>query len=385
MRELAELVGELAGRPLSRLQPLWEMWVVEGLADGRMALVMKLHHSMLDGATGASLMGSLMDLSQDAAPPKAPAEAWNPPPLPSALEVAWHSIGSDLPSPLFLGKLALKTWRAVESRRRAQLETTPDGASPPPLVDMGAPITQINGTITGRRTVAYGSVPLEDLKTIKNAYGVTVNDAILAATTLMLRRYLEERDDLPDKPLTCVVPVSTKTIEEKEELSNKVSSFVIDLPTHLDKPQDIIEAVKRESTNTKHIFEAVEEDVLPDWLRLIPGAAIGAMMRLNGDLRLSERLGWTMANVVVSNMMGPPVPLYFGGARVEAVYPMGPVAHGIGLNLTLMSNMGRIDLGVMACPERVPDPWAVTQGFTQAVAELRLAAEKLEASRTDQR
>jgi len=356
------------------------MWVVEGLSEGRIALVMKLHHSTLDGATGANLMGSLMDLSPDGPAPEPPKEEWNPPPLPTALELAWESVGTNLlPDPFFLGKLALKTWRGIDSRRRAQREMTPEGEEPPPLFEMSAPMTRLNRTLSARRCVSYGSVPLEDLKIIKNAYGVTVNDAVLAATTLMLRRYLQEHDDLPDEPLTCTVPVSTKSAEEKEVMSNKVTSYAVSLPTHLESLEEIVAEVKRESTNTKYIFEAVEEDVLPDILSLLPAVVIGGLMRIQGDLEMSERLQWVMSNLVVSNMMGPPVPLYFGGARVEAVYPMGPVAHGMGLNITLLSNMGRIDVGVMACPDIVPDPWAVTEGLTRAVAELKLAAQKLEA------
>jgi hypothetical protein len=117
--------------------------------------------------------------------------------------------------------------------------------------------------------------------------------------------------------------------------------------------------------------------VLPQWLEFLPPALTTFGVRLYSELDVADRVRspW---NLVISNMMGPPVPLYFGGARVEAVYPMGPAGEGIGLNITLLSNMGRIDMGVLACREIVPDPWEITEGFTRAVRDLELAAEKVE-------
>jgi WS/DGAT/MGAT family acyltransferase len=373
LRELAEVVGDIAARPLDRSQPLWEMWVVEGLSGGRIALITKMHHCMIDGASGSSQMAQLMDLEASPPPPQLPRGRWSPPPLPSALELARLSLGSRFVSPIWLGRLLLHTATGLRRRRRAQREIARGGPLPPVL--QMPPTTRFNRAISTHRAVAYGSASLADVKRIKNAFGVTINDAVLAACALSVRRYLEARDDLPERPLICMVPVSLKSQQEKVEFSNKVSTLLVKLPTQLAEPEDVIEAVHGETADAKHVFAAIEEDLLSPWLQLVPPVLSALGARLYSDLGLADRQ-LTPINLIVSNMMGPPVPLYFGGARVEAVYPMGPVGEGIGLNLTVLSNMGRLDIGVLACRESVPDVWEIAEGFAQAVAERGVAAEK---------
>jgi WS/DGAT/MGAT family acyltransferase len=213
------------------------------------------------------------------------------------------------------------------------------------------------------------------VKRVKNAFGVTLNDVVLAACALAVGRYLEARQALPEKPLVCLVPVSLKTASEKEELSNKVSMMAVRLPTQLEDPETLVRSVHRETADAKQVFQAVDDDLLPTWLQLLPPILSSFGAHLYSELDLAE---WVppFANLVVSNMMGPPVPLYFGGARVEAVYPMGPVGEGLGLNLTVLSNMGRLDVGVLACRASVPDPWEIAEGFTRAVHDLERVAEK---------
>ena len=380
LRELAEIVGDLASQPLDRSQPLWEMWVIEGLQDGRIALVTKLHHCIVDGASGASQMSQLMDLERDTTP-EPPSEPWDPAPLPTALDLMAGSLTSRLVNPLELGRLVVRTAQGLRARRRAQLEMLGEGETAPPLFDMGAPDTIFGGSPSHRRNVAYGSASLADVKAIKKAFGVTVNDAVLAACTLAVRRYLEAHDALPDVPLYCMVPVSTKSESEKAELANKVSTIVVELPTHLDDPGAVVAAVHRSTADAKHVFEAIEHDLMPAWLQYLPPLLTPAFARLVSELKPADRgSGGMGANLVVSNMMGPPIPLYFGGARVEAVYPMGPIGEGFGLNITVLSNLDRLDIGVLGCPEIVPDVWEIATGFDQAVGELTIAAEKRRAA-----
>jgi diacylglycerol O-acyltransferase len=203
-----------------------------------------------------------------------------------------------------------------------------------------------------------------------------VNDTVLAACALALRRYLEAQGELPDSPLCCMVPVSTKSESEKAELSNKVSTMVVELPTHLEDPEAIISAVQRRSDDAKQIFAAIEHDLIPAWLQYIPPILTPIGARLVSNLKPADRQGAMGANVVVSNMMGPPIALYFGGATVEAVYPMGPIGEGFGLNITVLSNRDRLDVGVLSAPDIVPDLWEIASGFSRAVGELLLAAEK---------
>jgi diacylglycerol O-acyltransferase len=375
MRELAEIVSDLAGPLLDRSQPLWEMWAVEGMEGGRIALVTKLHHCIVDGASGSSQMAGLMDLEPNPEP-SAAAPAWNPPALPSRIELARISAGTRLVGPLRLGRLLVDTAKGVRDRRRAENEVARDGEERPGMLDL-APETLFSRAITSHRAVAYGSAPLDVVKRIKRAFGVTVNDVVLGASALAVRRYLEARDALPDKPLICTVPISLKTETEKKELSNKVTTMSVRLPTHLADPAEVLRAVHRETADAKQVFEAVDANLVPQWLEMTPPILTALAARLYSDYDLADKTP-PMMNLAVSNMMGPPVPLYFGGARVEAVYPMGPVGEGMGLNLTVLSNMGRLDLGVLACRNLVPDPWEIANHFTESVRELETLAEKLE-------
>jgi WS/DGAT/MGAT family acyltransferase len=378
MRELAEIVGDLAGRPLDRHQPLWEMWVVEGLEGGRIALVMKMHHCMIDGASGSSQMANLMDLEPQVTPRSASPAPWNPPALPSPLSLAARSAFSRVVNPLHLGRLAFDTARGMIHRDRARREIARPEDAKPGFLD-AAPETPFGGSVTIHRSVAYGSAPLDALKRVKNALGGTVNDAVLAACSLAVRRYLESHAAATGEPLVCMVPVSLKDAGEKKSFSNKVSLMSIGLPIQLTDPEAIVQEVRRQTADAKHVFQAVEGDLVGEWLEFLPPILSAYGARLFSELKLADRVP-TMMNLVVSNMMGPPVPLYFGGARVEAVYPMGPVGEGLGLNMTVLSNMGRVDIGVLTCRDAVPDPWVIADGFAEAVADLERAAERREAT-----
>jgi len=362
-RELAAVVEEIAARPLDRSRPLWEMWLVEGLAEGRCALVTKLHHCMIDGATGASQMANLLDFTPDGERPPPP--RFRPGPLPSGWSLLRDAVMNPR-DPRELARLVRSSTAALVERARAGELTS---------LLPAAPRTPWSGPAGTRRSVAFGSAPLDDLKRVKNAFGVTLNDAVLAACTLALRRYLEARDALPEQPLTCAMPISMKSDEELRQFSNKVTVMTVRLPTHLEDPRAMVSAVREETEQAKRSFEGSSPELLLGWLDWAPGPLVALGARLFSGLGL-VRLFPMPWNCVVSNMRGAPFPLYFAGAQVLATYPMGPAGDGVGLNLTVLSNMGRLDFGVLASSTAVPEPWALAEGFTAAVAELcAIAAE----------
>lgn len=373
LRELSEVVGMIAERPLERTKPLWEMWIVEGMQDGRVALVTKLHHCVMDGASGSAQMAGLLDIEPDATVTPA-SEPWNPKPLPSALELASDSVFERVVSPQKVAGALFDTAKGLLSRIRAEQEIDRRGEERAGWI---GPRTPLNRSLTRNRSVAYGSVQLDDIKRVKSAFGVTVNDAVLAAYSLALRQYLLEHDALPGEPLNCSIPVSLKTDAELKELSNKVTGATIRLPTHLADPVDVIEAIHLATENAKSVLAAVDVEIIPQWLELIPGSLATIALRAIRDTKIVDIMP-PLFNVLLSNVMGPPVPLYFGGARVEAVYPMGPCGEGMALNVTVLSNMGRLDIGVLACTDAVPDPWEITQAFSRAVGVLLLAADERE-------
>jgi len=362
LRELAEIVERIAAQPLDRGKPLWEMWLALGLEGGRCAVVTKLHHCMIDGATGASQMADLLDFAPETESAKSP--RFRPGPLPSSL-ARLRSALAHLRDPRELAALVRSTAAGLLERVRA------DGVG---SLLSSAPRTPWSGAAGSRRRVAFASAPLEDIKRVKNAFGVTVNDAVLAACTLMLRRYLVTRDALPEQPLVCAVPVSVKSEAELRQFSNKVSLMNVHLPTQLDDPAAIVRAVHSETEVAKRAFEASDPELLLGWLEWAPGRLVAAGSWLFTALELADRVPMPW-NCVISNMRGAPFPLYFAGAQVLATYPMGPAGDGVGLNITVLSNMGRLDFGVLAAGETV-EVWELADGFTAAVEELRRIAEK---------
>jgi WS/DGAT/MGAT family acyltransferase len=367
LRELAELVADIAGRPLERGRPLWEMWVVEGLEGGHFAVVSKMHHCLVDGVGSSSRMGSLLD--REPAPAVAPRPEWHAPPLPTGFERLRQTFDTGLVGPVTLAGLVARTARSLWSLGRTQLELAREGDLP---ISSSLPRKRFTGAITSHRCVAFGSTSLADVKEIKDAFGVKVNDVVLAACTLSLRRYLANHDDLPEEPIACAVPVSLRS-DEDQGFSNMVSSMFVTLPIHLEEPEAVVRAVHEGTRRAKRLFEASDPSLLLGWLGVLAPPLIGVAAGIYSGLDLAEHMP---AAFGISNVPGPPMPLYMAGARVLATYPTGPLVSGAGLNITVLSNMGRMDIGVIACPEIVPDVWDIAEGFGQAVAELRVAAEK---------
>jgi WS/DGAT/MGAT family acyltransferase len=363
--ELADLCGTLASQPIDRSRPLWEMWVVEGLPDGRIAILAKMHHACVDGVTGASLLAHLCGLTPDAQPAEQ-TEPDNPDRPPSDLALIGRGLGALARRPVELARLLPRTLgvvpRWVNRARRGR-------GMPAPFT---APRTSFNGTISGRRSVAYASVPLADVKRVKNAFGVTVNDVVLAMCAGGLRRYLSDRDELPGSSLVAMVPVSTHGSEPVEGV-NRVSGMFTSLGTDVDDPAERLAAVARSNRVGKELHEALGPNLLREWARFAAPLTFAVGARLYSFLRLAE-VHPVVHNLVISNVPGPPLPIYLLGCRVERMFPLGPVFHGAGLNVTVLSNDGRVDIGLIACRDAVPNLWALADALPEALSELLAAA-----------
>jgi WS/DGAT/MGAT family acyltransferase len=371
MRELAELVGDIASRPLDRSRPLWELWVVDGLAEGDVAMVTKMHHAAIDGVTGADIMAHLFDLSPDAPAPAPPEQPWVPDQVPNDLTLLADAVRHVVANPVRLAKTMRRTVRTVVDVMQ-QRRSAGDAEGPSPALPFMAPRTKWSASITPHRVVAFGNARLDDLKLVKTAFGTTVNDVVLAACTITLRDYLVAHDDLPDMPLICSVPVSVHGRTESDSV-NQVSAMFVRLPVDLADPVQVLQAIHAETKAAKVMHDAVGADTLQDVAQFIPPTVFNQAMRLYSSLRLADRHR-PVHNLVISNVPGPPIPLYAAGARVKGVIPFGPLLEGAGLNITVLSNMGNVDFGVIGCRELVPDIWDIADGFVTAVAALRAAA-----------
>jgi WS/DGAT/MGAT family acyltransferase len=370
LEDLADVVGDLASTPLDRRLPLWQMWVVEGLEDGLVALVTKVHHSAIDGVTGADLMVNLFDLSPQVAPVERP-DDWQPEKAPSDLELLRYGAERLLRQPARLARTLVKAGqgvaRVVDFRRQS--------GAPPAALPLTAPKTPFNTAITSRRSVAYGRASLEDLKTIKRAFGTTVNDVVLAACTLSLRKWLLAEDALPDKQLVASVPVSVHTESNRDEPgTNKISVMFVSLPVQVEDPVQVLQLIREETKGAKEQHNALGAEVLTGLAEFAPPRLLNQATKLYSRLNLAN-VHPVIHNLIISNVPGPQIPLYCAGAQVVATYPMGPILEGCGLNITVLSYQDSVDFGAIACRDLVPRIFDVAVGFTDAVADLRKAAD----------
>jgi len=357
--ELERFTGEVASRPLRRDRPLWELWVLEGFADGTVAVVSKVHHALMDGSASGDILASLMDLTPDpAALPEAPPWSGERPPSPLRLLAE--------AGPAALGRLA--TLPATVVRTVGGLVGSREQVAAAPSAVLGlAPGSGLNGPLSATRTVAFRRCSLEDVKTVKAALGVTVNDVVLAATSSALRGYLTARGEDPEVPLVASVPVAGRHAGEK--FGNHTSNIMISLPVHLDDPAEVVAAIHEGATAAKGVKDALDSRVLDSWIGVLPAALLHAGARMYSDLHLG-RLQPPLFNTIVSNVMGPPMSLYMAGARLVGIYPMGPLIANAGLNVTVLSLDGAIDVGVIGCPELVEDVGELADRFADALNDL---------------
>jgi WS/DGAT/MGAT family acyltransferase len=332
-----------------------------------------MHHAAIDGVTGADLMANLFDLEPNAPDPEPPEEPWHGEAVPSELELMARAVQGVASRPRTMAKVLARTVRSVSSivarQREASGTDRPSAALP-----FTAPKVKWSGAITPHRSVAFGKAALDDMRQIKSTFGTTVNDVVLAACTQTLRQYLIAHDDLPDVPLVCSVPVSVHGKTEHEG-TNQVSTMFVRLPVQIEDPVEQLRTINAETTESKEMQNAIGADLLQDFAQFIPPTLFNRAMRLYSNLNLADRHR-PVHNLIVSNVPGPPIPLYTAGAQVVGVYPFGPLLEGAGLNLTVLSNMGHVDFGVIACRELVPDVWDIADGFAEAVLYLKKRADE---------
>ena len=322
----------------------------------------KVHHAAVDGVTGANLMSQLCTTEPDAPPPDPVEGAGDA----NQVEIAARGAVKFASRPLHLATKVIPgtITTVVDTVRRAIGGVAM--ASP-----FTAPQTAFNASVTGHRNIAYAQLDLEDVKTVKNYFGVKVNDVVMALVSGVLRQFLLDRGELPENSLVAMVPVS---VHEKSDRPgrNKVSAMFSSLETQIKDPAERIKAIAEASSLAKEHSSGISASLLQDWSQFAAPAVFGVAMRLYARTNLTEAR--PIHNLVVSNVPGPQVPLYFLGSEVKAMYPLGPIFHGSGLNITVMSLNGKLDVGLISCPELLPDLWDMADDFTVGMAELLKAA-----------
>jgi WS/DGAT/MGAT family acyltransferase len=368
LHTLGTLVGEIGSRVLDRDRPLWELWLVEGLSTGQVALVAKMHHSTLYGSAGADMMAHLLDFGPEGReiepPPAARIEAY-----PSSVSLVAKAALNTARRPVRMAQTLVDSTKRV-GQMGGMVGRAVTRRSPVTL-PFTAPRTLINGRLTEARQAAFTKVDFEDIKTVKTAFDTKVNDVVLAAVTQSLRQYLLKHSALPGKPLVASVPINIGAGAVAG--TDKISALLVPLPVLTADPVAQLLEVAEFSRNSKGMADALGTESIGDVAELVPPLLVMGGSKVYDGLGLS-RLHPPLQSLVVSNMPGPPIPLYCAGARVDAVYPFGPLLPGSGLNITVLSNMGNLDVGLLGCPDLVPDLWDIADGFPAAIAELLAAA-----------
>ncbi len=239
-------------------------------------------------------------------------------------------------------------------------------------VPLTAPRTPWNRSITPHRRMSFTRVALDDVKAIKNHVGCTVNDVVLGLMGGTLRRYLDSHGGVPAEPLVAVCPVSVRADDEHGQTNNKVSAMFTSLATHVEDPVERLRVISQVTKGAKADHNALGANLLQNWAEHAAPTTFALAARLYSSMGLSDRHR-PIHNVIISNVPGPPFPLYYAGAKLEYTLPMGPVMEGAGLNITVLSYMDNVDIGFMACRELVPDVWDLAAHVDEAMAELLAA------------
>ena len=382
--QLGEQVARIHARPLDRTRPLWEAYVITGVEGGRSAFYSKIHHAAIDGVSGAEIIETIMDRTIEPRQVEPEIAPFVPRVMPSTVDLVRRGLQQMAVDPVEILRTVPKSLKYVDQLPGAanipgtRLMSRTAGAvgrvlgepqrDRPDPRDMKPPRTPLNGAITAHRRFAFGSLPLEDVKTVKNHFGMTLNDVVMALTASALRRWLLDHDALPETPLVAAVPVSIRARDQKGTLGNQVSVMLAELPTHLRDPRERLDRMRIAMLEAKRAFQAVPASILQDLSTLVPTALSGLAAR--ALFRLATVPG-LMFNLFVSNVPGPPFPLYIAGARVEGIYPVSAVTDLTGgLNITLFSYNGSLDFGLIACREMVPDVWHLIGYLQDAMAEM---------------
>jgi diacylglycerol O-acyltransferase len=367
-RELGDLVGQLMSHQLDRRIPLWEMWFVDGVIGGKVALIAKYHHSLMDGITGAGLAEQLFDLEAHPAPKDEP----EPTPIhvrqPSDIELLLRSVVPTVSSPLRAGRYAINGAQRVATilRKTGSFSTPGQG-----------PMTSFNGMVGPRRRLSFASIATEDVRKLKKVTDTKFNDICLAVAGGAVRSYLLERGELPKDPLVAAVPVSTAVADEVGG-ANEVANMWVKLGTDIEDPLERLMAIFRSSGSAKEMTKAIRARTIQSVGEVAPPLLLNVASRFLWASNLAGiggRMPAAGGNLLISNVPGPPFDLYTCGARVAGIYSASVLAVNLGLNITLMSYGERVDFGITVDPDQIHDPWLIAKGIPAALAELLAATE----------
>ena len=365
--ELRNLVGRVMSQQLDRSKPLWEMWIIEGLSEGRWGFITKLHHCMVDGVSGTELLAVILDSERD---PELPdPDEWHPERQPSGAELAVQALARRAVSPYEQLRAARSAARSPGRATRTAAATVRgmwamSGVVAPP------PPSSLNGPIGPHRRWAWARSQLSDVKRVRGAFGGTVNDVVLTAIAGGFRALLAGREESTQRDVRTLVPVSVRSQEEHGQYNNRVSAIFANLPVGIEHPVERLAAMRAQMDHLKHSGEAVAGDVLVG----LGGFAPAMLLALG--LRAATRMPQRSVNTVTTNVPGPQRPLYAAGRRMLECFPYVPLGGHVRIGVAIFSYDGGLTFGVTGDYDEAPDIDVLCRGIEESLRELVEAAER---------
>ncbi|MBV8461916.1 MAG: wax ester/triacylglycerol synthase family O-acyltransferase [Acidimicrobiales bacterium] len=365
--ELRKLVGRVMAQQLDRSKPLWEIWVVEGLEEGRWAMLAKTHHALVDGVSGTDLLAVIMDLSADAERP-APSQ-WSPRPEPSGLQLVVDALENVVRSPYEQLRAARAQARTVR-RIAGYARDVAGGLFSLSGLVRPTPLSSLNGPLGPHRRYAWATTSVEDIKYVRKTLGGTFNDVVLASITNGFRELLLSRDEDVDRVVRTLVPVSVRPRDESGKavgdgtFENKVSAMFAELPVDIDDPVLRLHAITDQMKGLKESRQAVAGEALTSMSGFAPP------MLLALGMRLATRAGQRNVNTVTTNVPGPQFPLYAAGRRMIRAFPYVPLGGQIRLGIAIFSYDGEVNFGITGDYDSTEDIDVLAGGIEDGMTQM---------------
>jgi diacylglycerol O-acyltransferase len=360
--QLRTMVGRVMSQQLDRAKPLWEIWVVEGLQDDRWALLSKTHHCMVDGVSGTDLMSALMDDAPDVDHPL-PA-VWKPGPRPSPRELLQNAVRENLSSPVE-GLRALRHALATPKRFLEQLGDIGEGLGTFRRFGSDDVESSLNGPISPHRRWCWAESDLADIKKIRSQHGGTINDVVLAVITRGFRDLLLSRgEDVTNRFVRSLVPVSVRREDERGTYNNRVSAMFAELPVGFDDPIERLSSLHLQMRDLKEHHQAVAAETLTSLTGFGPPALLALAARLLADIEQHS------VQTVTTNVPGPQRRLYAAGRPMVKAYPYVPLVGSVRIGVAIFSYAGSLTFGITGDYDGAPDIDILARGIETGVQEL---------------
>jgi WS/DGAT/MGAT family acyltransferase len=366
--ELKKLAGRIFSQQLDRLKPLWELWLVQNLERDRFALLTKTHHAMVDGVSGVDIGTVLFDVEREAEPLKLE-DDWVPQPEPGTTELVARGIADAVAAPVKLAERAVEVVKNPETTARKAVEALEGVGEIVSAFADPAPDVPLNEEIGPHRRYVWARSELATFKRIKDTFGGTVNDVVLAVVTGALREWLHVRRVRTEGlELRALVPVSIRNEDERGNLGNRIALMRGPLPVYIEDPVRRLRTISDAMAGLKRSKQALGAEVISRFNDFAPPTLLAQASRINFSTRLF--------NLIVTNVPGPQMPLYVLGKELEDVFPVAFLPQNHALAVAIMSYNGKVGFGLLADYDCMEDVEAISDGLNEALAELEAAAGK---------